>query len=372
MTVKVNNNTDETKEWLQSLADSNYLQKSVSDRFSSFSFDTSQETLDELQRQQQLKEVETQKKNDKTRQDIRDKIKNFSKKFDMNSNKMIVERVIFEKLKKNNPEEKVVVTRLKNLQNYYSSIFNNILVGVKSIYNVCVELYNAKQNLKDDFDILKEVLPLTETTIAKYLKIGESTLLAELYKLNKLPESWTTQYYITYQVTKNGLNTDDNTREAFIKWCSIYTTQKDIFEYFYGEPQKVSSPWKYEELEKPIDFLRVALESDNRLSGLEPNTLYYIRERVEEVVRDAINEMSYDKLGYSTNEFDQPMKVGVAFNEPLAKGIVTVTHEWMSNKSKELSEKYLTAFKKKFKEITSKTVSSVLPKSTIADVKLTK
>ena len=97
MTVKVNNNTDDTKEWLQSLVDSNVLQKSVSGRFS---MNTSTETLDELQRQEQLKEVETQKKNDKTRQDIRDRIKNFSKKFDMNSNKMIVERVIFEKLKK--------------------------------------------------------------------------------------------------------------------------------------------------------------------------------------------------------------------------------------------------------------------------------
>ena len=52
MTVKVNNNTDDTKEWLQSLVDSNVLQKSVSGRFS---MNNSMETLDELKRQEQLK-----------------------------------------------------------------------------------------------------------------------------------------------------------------------------------------------------------------------------------------------------------------------------------------------------------------------------
>jgi hypothetical protein len=355
---KVKEDIEVTREFLQSLANStdNAYEKfsKTSDNYNNF--------VKEVEEKEKKLQLEKQRKKDQQENNIRDTIKKFSNKFDMNSNKMIVERVVCEKVSKNATDDQVIKTRTNNIQKFYSSIFNNILVGVKSIYNVCVELYNAEKELKDDFGILKQVLPLSETTIAKYLKIGKSELLSDLYKLNKLPESWTTQYYITTQVTKQNLNSDETAREAFINMCSIYTTQKDVYEYFYGEKQKSPSPWEYGDLTKPVDFLKVAIESDNRLSGLEPNTLFYIRERVEEVVEDALKEMSIDKLGYSTDVFDKPMKVGVAFNEQLANGITTHTFEWITNLgSKELREKYLTAFKKKFKEITSKTVNSVVP-----------
>ncbi|WP_428081068.1 hypothetical protein [Candidatus Pelagibacter sp.] len=355
---KVKEDIEVTREFLQSLANST---DNAYEKFSKLS-ETSSNIVKEVEEKEKILQLEKQKKKDQQENNIRDTIKKFSNKFDMNSNKMIVERVVCEKVSKNATDDQVIKTRTNNIQKFYTSIFNNILVGVKSIYNVCVELYNAEQELKDDFGILKQVLPLSETTIAKYIKIGKSELLSDLYKLNKLPESWTTQYYITTQVTKQNLNSDETAREAFINMCSIYTTQKDVFEYFYGEKQKSPSPWEYGDLSKPVDFLKVAIESDNRLSGLEPNTLFYIRERVEEVVEDALKEMSVDKLGYSTDHMDKPMKVGVAFNEQLANGITTLTFDWITKLgSKELREKYLTAFKKKFKEITSKTVNSVIP-----------
>jgi len=199
---KVKEDFEVTKDFLQSLANSN---DNTYEKFSKTS-DNYNNFVKDVEEKEKKLQLEKQRRKDEQENNIRDNIKKFSNKFDMNSNKMIVERVVCEKVSKNATDDQVIKTRTNNIQKFYTSIFNNILVGVKSIYNVCVELYNAEQELKDDFGILRQVLPLSETTIAKYLKIGKSELLSDLYKLNKFNPPIKNKENTICQVVKlNGL-----------------------------------------------------------------------------------------------------------------------------------------------------------------------
>lgn len=86
----------------------------------------------------------------------------------------------------------------KIYKNYYNQIRHNMYVGIKAIYLVCRDFYDAKLALPEGtyYELAKE-LNVSRSTLVKYESIGKHPFLYSLFASNKLPESWTTQYYLT-------------------------------------------------------------------------------------------------------------------------------------------------------------------------------
>ena len=86
-------------------------------------------------------------------------------------------------------------------QAFTHQISANIIAGQMATYYVCRDMAHAKANLEDKtFEtMLKNVVAITNfssSKIRKFLEIGKSTRLKELYKQDKLSNSWTIQYFI--------------------------------------------------------------------------------------------------------------------------------------------------------------------------------
>ena len=87
----------------------------------------------------------------------------------------------------------------KTVEGYHKQISNNMMVGIKATYFVCRDLHDAKQSLSEkEFNYLVSLLKeyFSRSTVDKFLAIGESERLSELYSQGRLPFSWTTQYAI--------------------------------------------------------------------------------------------------------------------------------------------------------------------------------
>ena len=184
---------------------------------------------------------------------------------------------------------------------------------------MCRDLKNAHRELEtNEFNILKDWLEMSESTINKYLKIGGSDICNELYRLNKLPEFG--QHFIT--LPDKSLIIHDDEIGDFIDFITPQTTQKEIMEYLHGVSDETKpKSWVYNELKKPTDFLKVAIEGNLKVGSIDPNTMLYIKNKVEEVVSEALNEMSIDKLGYRPNSTDLPIKCEVVTNTPLIERV---------------------------------------------------
>lgn len=86
----------------------------------------------------------------------------------------------------------------KTLGNYISQIKNNIYIGFKSMFFVARDVYDAEVNLsKEDFGRLIKNFKWNDSTVSKMLSIGRSNNLMEVYHQGKLPQSWTTLYYLS-------------------------------------------------------------------------------------------------------------------------------------------------------------------------------
>ncbi len=86
----------------------------------------------------------------------------------------------------------------KTLDNYYNQIRNNYYLGVKAHYIIARDLYDAKQNLKnEDYQRLVEMCNFSGSTQRKYLLIGKDHRLFSLFAKGKLPISWTNQLLLT-------------------------------------------------------------------------------------------------------------------------------------------------------------------------------
>jgi hypothetical protein len=86
----------------------------------------------------------------------------------------------------------------KTVENYIKQIKSNFYCSVKAHYLIARDLFDAKQNLKnEDYSRLVEALKFSDSTQSKYLKIGSDVRLWKLFIEGKLPMKWTNQYLLT-------------------------------------------------------------------------------------------------------------------------------------------------------------------------------
>lgn len=254
-----------------------------------------------------------------------------------------VKEVDFDKFTDN----QILAIKKYNVENFYKQIMNNLVIGAKSVFLVCRDLSDAQKQLDDgDFEVLKETLPISESTICKYIKVGKSTLCRELFTLNRLPESWTTMY-------KLSTLKDDEKNKVFNK-VDIKTTAQDI-DIFLGVMKKELSPiWNFNELASPKVFLQIAVENDSKIADIDPNALKLISKKVQKVISDVLTEMNSKTLKYNVSKNEKPFKVEIAENKTFIEKVEEkVMNYFNSLKGKEVKNDYFTSYKAKELEITN-------------------
>lgn len=260
---------------------------------------------------------------------------------------IITKNVEVKKVGSDLSEKEILAVKKHNIDNFYKQIMNNLVVGAKSLFLVCRDLSDAERMLAtEDFEILKKTLPLTDSTICKYLKIGKSTTCRELFKINRLPESWTTMYKISTIENK-----DDKTQK-FIDNIDINTTSNDI-DVFLGKVRRVlQSLWNYKDLETPKVFLQIAVENDKEIADIDPNVLKIISHRIQKVVSDVLND--FKTSGYNVSKNERPVKVEVSENKTFLKDVEKKVFKYFKSlKDKKLRKDYRTAYDKVGLEITN-------------------
>jgi hypothetical protein len=254
-----------------------------------------------------------------------------------------VKEVDFDKFTDN----QILAIKKYNVENFYKQIMNNLVIGAKSVFLVCRDLSDAQKQLDDgDFEVLKKTLPLSESTICKYIKVGKSTLCRELFTLNKLPESWTTMYKLS--------TLKDDEKNKVLNKVDIKTTAQDI-DIFLGVIKKELSPiWNFNELESPKVFLQIAVENDSKIADIDPNALKLISKKVQKVISDVLIEMNSKTLKYNVSKNEKPFKVEIAENKTFIEKVEEkVMNYFNSLKGKEVKSDYFTSYKAKELEITN-------------------
>ena len=236
-------------------------------------------------------------------------------------------------------DEQSLIVHKTNVDNYYKQIMNNIVIGAKSIFLVCRDLVDADKSLAtEEFEILKDVLPISESTIRKYLKVGKSTTCRKLFELNRLPESWTTMYKIsTIKDNKDKQKIESN--------VDIKTTAKDI-DVFLGVMKKEMKPlWTYEDLDTPKDFLKIAVEGNTKLADIDSNAMKLIATRVKKIVEDSIKELSKDNLKYNVSKDEKPIVAEVVTNKTFIEKIEDKVLKYFKEmRGKDAQKEYRNAF----------------------------
>jgi len=236
-------------------------------------------------------------------------------------------------------KEQSLIVQKENVDNYYRQIMNNIVIGAKSIFLVCRDLVDADKSLAtEEFDILKDVLPISESTIRKYLKVGKSTTCRKLFELNKLPESWTTMYKIS-------TIKDNKDRQKIESNVDISTTAKDV-DVFLGVMKKELKPlWTYEDLDSPRDFLKIAVEGNTKLADIDSNAMKLIATRVKKVVEDSIKEMNPNNLKYNVSKDEKPIVAEVVTNKTFIEKIEDKVLKYFKEmRGKDAQKEYRNAF----------------------------
>ena len=194
------------------------------------------------------------------------------------------------------------INQMKNWYSYYQQIENNLVIGAKAIFVICRDLYDASRKLSaDDFDLLKSKVHLSEATISKYMKIGQSTTCQELFQLNKLPESWTTMYKIA-QVK------DNKQIKAIKENITLGSTNADI-DVFMGVVKQTLAPlYNYDTLENPKDF--------------------------ETLVSKTIKEFNSTQKAYFLSKEEKPVAVEVACNKKLLQKVYKDAYDFIAKNVK--------------------------------------
>ena len=243
-------------------------------------------------------------------------------------------------------DRQLTKVRSQNIDNYSKQIKTNILVGVKAIFLVCRDLVEAERNLfTEDFQVLKETLPLTDGTISKYMTIGKSKLCNQLFQIGKMPDTWTTMYKIASV-------SESDKQKKLLENVNIDTTAEDVDVMIDKAPKNVSPPlWNYS-LNKPKDFLKISFENNKDFADVDPNILIAIKNKVSQVVKDITAEMKLENLDYIVSNNDKETVVEVVADTTL---FGTLTEKVLNHYEKKMkgktAETYAVNFLNKQKEI---------------------
>jgi hypothetical protein len=214
---------------------------------------------------------------------------------------------------------------ISNFHNFYSQIENNILVGAKAIYLVCRDLADAQKKLPGEmFSMLKEKVSLSDATISKYMKIGNDTTCRELFQLNKLPESWTTQYEIAKLEDKKDL-------KKVLSQVDVSTTKDELHKVILGRiSQATQKAFEYAELISPRKFIEISYDG-NHIA--DPTVLAELKVKVENAVNKVMEDFhsenqtrKYETYLYPDSDGDYT-KVEVASNKTLLEKLFSKAQE---------------------------------------------
>lgn len=92
------------------------------------------------------------------------------------------------------------ISPIKNgtIDDFYKQISENLIVGTKAYFLVSRDVSKAYNRFKkEDCLKLREMLNMSESTWNKFVKVGNNKDVINLYSNNKLPDHWTTQYFLT-------------------------------------------------------------------------------------------------------------------------------------------------------------------------------
>lgn len=122
----------------------------------------------------------------------------------------------------------------KSVSDFYNQITNQFIQGAKHFYNVGVLVYEATENLDiDEQNELKLKLGFENSQWSKFLTIGKSPICKKLTKLNKMPEAWTTAYFIARQ--------DKNEVDKNLHLINVTTTREQAEIIFKGISKQSNS-----------------------------------------------------------------------------------------------------------------------------------
>ena len=272
----------------------------------------------------------------------------------MNTSLMTNEIVVKDYNMASQKPNEVIAVKRHNVQNFVKQITSNIVIGAKAIFLVCRDLALAEKHLpKNDFELLCKELPLSESTISKYKKIGQDTTVRELFQLNRLPESWTTMYKIAKVKFAN-----DAERNKLIDFVDTKTTSEDINTFLYGVKKTLGSLWAYDELDNPQDFIKVAYD---KKTVADPIALEELKNKIDIVVKKTIEDFNNSSKGYSLLEKkdkrSEDMKVGIATNNTLFENLYKHAEDMFKKiKAKDVRDKVETAFNLKRKKASGEVI----------------
>lgn len=190
----------------------------------------------------------------------------------------------------------------ETVDGFLNQISNNIMVGIKAVYYVCRDLYHAEKILtEDDFDYLVSLLKThySRATVEKYIAIGKSERLAELYSQGRLPSAWTTQHAIAIMSEEDW--------ELIRDIITSDTTMKEINEVL-GKVSIPNETWRTSAFDKSTTIGLVNVKSKTEDARL----MYQLSDEIRNVVKK-FNAKQLAKYETSSNGKDLNDKFEVEF-----------------------------------------------------------
>ena len=179
-----------------------------------------------------------------------------------------------------------------SINRFYDQITKHFIQGAKHFYNIGLLVKEANENLNiDEQNKLKERLGFQKSQWSKFLTIGKSPICKKLTKLKKMPEAWTTAYYIAKQ--------DEKAVYKNMDLINVTTTRQQAEIIFKGFPQTSYKPKTvYDNYKVPFksfeDCFLISCKNDQR-SYVRGKDLADLANKLQTIV-DKFNDSKKENL----------------------------------------------------------------------------
>ncbi|MDB2441988.1 hypothetical protein N9W20_01545 [Candidatus Pelagibacter bacterium] len=243
----------------------------------------------------------------------------------------------------------VAKVRQDNVNKFYKQINHNLIIGAKAMYLVCRDLKIAQQKLGDDFKVLTESLNLSDSTVSKYVKIAKSNLCTKLYIENRLPDNWTTMYeFAKIDNPISGAANKDHVKMVY-EQSTVKSTLEDMKGWLNIISDSIKKMFNFD-LEKPKQFLSIAVDNNSSVNNIDPNALLMISNAVKKTVDEQVKNYQ-STIDYKADLWGtSPMKFDVAVND---KAIESSRNKVLQMFEGEKYKEYLDSFYSLFKRLSA-------------------